>query len=420
MTQLLIWMVPILRVFSEVLTAGIAISTFSLFLFMLYFVKKERLARVFALVLICLTVVYSADALGTTSLGMINLFTWQKIHWSGFVFLPAFFFHFSETLLTMTGQIQRRLRRIGVVLIYLCSLFFLLLLWQNRLFEGIKTIDEIGATLIPSQRIGWFWIFFGILLVLSLVNFWNTFWRTRTRTSRRRMAYLITSSVAILLGTFPLLIFGFGSVAEHPFLFWLTSALANLVILFFVFLLGYSVTTFCVSWSSRVIRLRLFEWMLRGPLTACITLGFSVLVKRGSGIFGVDPSGLISMLTVLAIVGLEFLITLLLPRFERNSLSGYGNEDYMLLNGLEKMVVFKPELETYLESLISALTDRFQAKGAFIAPVALDGKIENYIRVGEADWEHIEDIPHRLNESNGDSEELILDDSGILCPIVYH
>jgi hypothetical protein len=75
------------------------------------------------------------------------------------------------------------------------------------------------------------------------------------------------------------------------------------------------------------------------------------------------------------------------------------------------MVVFKPELNTYLESLISAVTDKFQAKGAFIAVIDPMGKIDDYIQVGEADWENIAEIPARIFEEKQTGEELILDDS---------
>lgn len=419
MTNFLEWMLSLLRTLSEILTATVAITTFSLFLFTLFFAKKEKLARVFAPILLCLTVIYSADALETTAILSNYQLYWQKIHWSGFVFLPVIFFHFSEVLLTMTGLSQRRLRKSIVYFVYLCSLFFMLQLWTNHLFSGIRRIEEIGATMIPSEQTGWFWIFFGVLLVSSLVNYWNTFSRTRTRTSRRRMAYLIFSSMGILLGTFPLLIFGSGFVSQHPILFWLTSSLANLIILFMVLLLGYSVTTFCVSWSSRVVRIKLFEWLLRGPATASLTLGILTLSKRGSGVLGINIDGFASLLTVVAIVFFEYLITLALPLFERNSISGYGNEDYSLLSGLENMIVFKTELETYLESLISALTDKFQAKGAFIALIDPNGKVENYIQVGEADWENIEGIPDRINEENETGSGFILDDSGVLCPIIF-
>ncbi|NCA81040.1 MAG: hypothetical protein EOM76_12860 [Sphingobacteriia bacterium] len=142
----------------------------------------------------------------------------------------------------------------------------------------MRKIDTIGATMIPSETTGWFWIFFGILLVSSLLNYLSTYSRTRTRTSRRRMAYLIFSSIGVLIGTFPLLIFGTGFVSQHPLFFWIVSNFANFVILIMVLLLGYSVTTFCVTWSYRVVRLRLFEWMLRGPATASVTLGILTLI----------------------------------------------------------------------------------------------------------------------------------------------
>ena len=414
------WIIGFVKTISEILTATIAVSSFSLLLFSFYFVRKEQLAQAFSLILICLTVIYSADALSTTTLSYQNQEIWQKIHWSGILFLPVTMVHFSQILLQMTGKSIRVFRKWGLIGMYLISGVFLVLLWQNRLFSGIRELGELGVSMIPSDISGAIWIWFFLLFIAIQINYNMTFKRTRTRTSRRRMLYLIVSSLGILIGTFPVMIFGSGIVSGHPLGFWLINVVANLLILTMVYLLGYSVITFCVSWSYRVIRLKLLEWVLRGPVTASLTLGIVTLVRRSSGVFGINTGGWTSILMVVSIIVLEYFVTFFMPLVEKNSFSGYGVKDYELVTGIGNMMVFSSELETYLESIISALCDKYQSKGAFAASIDANGAIETYVHVGDSKWDSLTEVASQLDKLkplNGDRIDL---DSGFVMPVFYH
>ena len=52
-----------IRAFNQVLTAGIAITAFSLFLYSLTFNLRDRVARSFAIILLCVVVVFTTEAL---------------------------------------------------------------------------------------------------------------------------------------------------------------------------------------------------------------------------------------------------------------------------------------------------------------------------------------------------------------------
>ena len=54
---------------------------------------------------------------------------------------------------------------------------------------------------------------------------------------------------------------------------------------------------------------------------------------------------------------------------ERGAIVGLGREDYTIYREFQGMMVFKPELETYLEALTGALCDRFQARDGFFAVI---------------------------------------------------
>ena len=99
------YIISSLRALSEVLTAAVAMTAFSVFLFLLQFLRrKQRLAIAVIPVLLCVALIYSADALETMAVGRDAKLIWQQIHWTGFVILPAVSLIFSLVLLELTGK----------------------------------------------------------------------------------------------------------------------------------------------------------------------------------------------------------------------------------------------------------------------------------------------------------------------------
>lgn len=408
-----------LRLGSDVLSAAVAIAAFSMLLFTLTHFRRNRLGAIFSVFMLVLAAIFSSDALTITTKSLQTLNFLQKVLWTGFILLPAVVCQFSEILNQMTGNAANFSRRLFIAAAYLGSAVFSLLLWANRLFSGIRVIEDIGFVMVPASATGAFWIWFGGLIGLAMLNFYHAYSRTRTPTSRRRMSYLIVGTIGILIGTFPLLVFSGGIFTNSVTWFWFLSFLINLMMLMMVFLLGYSVTSLCVSWSSRVIRLRLIEWMLRGPMAAILTLGALTLIRRTSGLTRIDVNAITSLVTVVSIVLMQFLVTVLMPYLERNQFAGYGLEDYQLVSGLETMMIFSKELIPYFESLISALNDQFQAKGAFIATIDPLGNLEEYTEVGEARWENLKQLANQFSADTNAEQTPILDDQGILTPVYY-
>ena len=96
---------------NDILSAGIAITAFSLLLYSLTFNLRERVARVFAALLLCITIVYFCKAVvGTASGPAVNL--WLRLQWMGIAFIPAAYLHFSDALLATTGLTSRWRRRL--------------------------------------------------------------------------------------------------------------------------------------------------------------------------------------------------------------------------------------------------------------------------------------------------------------------
>src|SRR5512135_3115102 len=96
-------MISGLQFINQLLTAGIAITAFSLLLYALTFNLRDRVARSFALILICVVIVFVGDAIGSVVGSDKVLQLWLQSEWLGITFLPACYFHFSDALIATTG-----------------------------------------------------------------------------------------------------------------------------------------------------------------------------------------------------------------------------------------------------------------------------------------------------------------------------
>ena len=419
----MIYIVSALRALNEVLTAAVAMTAFSVFLFSLQFLKrKQKLAFALVPLLLCVTLIYSADALETMAVGRDAKLVWQMIHWTGFVILPSACLNFSLVLLDMTGRDRSRVSSFFVAVNYLLSLIFVVLLWKGKLFSGIRVITDIGTTMIHSDLTFLFWIFFTVDLLYTFRFLGMAYSRTRTQASRRRMIYLIAGVLGIVIGTFPLLLFGSGLlISQYPMIFWSLSVICNAVVTLMVLLLGYSTATFSVSWSDRFTRLQMIEWMLRGPVTASLTLWVVTMINRSGDVFGLNIAGANTLATVVSVILLEYLVGLAMPRIQQSSLVGLGREEYTIFQEFKSMMVFKPELETYLEALTGALCDRFQARDGFFAVMDETGAFDPIIRTGYSSWQ---DLPGTLQNfpayftENG--FEPYWDQVGAIFPVYIH
>ncbi|MBQ6508338.1 MAG: hypothetical protein IJI07_02590 [Flexilinea sp.] len=417
------YIIPSLRALSEVLTAAVAMAAFSVFLFSLQFMRrKQKLAFTLVPLLLCVAVIYSADALETIAEGHDAKLMWQLIHWTGFVILPSVSLYFAMVLLEMTGKKLSRSVMILSWLNIILSFVFVGLLWGGKLFSGIRVITNIGTTMEHSGLTFWFWIYFVLNLAGILYTLKNAYSRTRTQASRRRMIYLIAGLLGIIVGTFPLLLFGSGLlISQYPIIFWTLSVLGNAVVTVMVILLGYAAANFSVPWSDRFTRLRLIEWMLRGPVTASMTLWLVTMINRSGDVLGLNIAGLSTLAAVVSIILLEYLTGVIMPYIERGSLVGLGREDYIIFNEFKGMMVFKPELETYLEALTGALCDRFQSRDGFFAVADESGNFDPIIQTGESSWtdlpEMLQKLPAYFAEQGNTPFQ---DETGMVFPLYNH
>ena len=279
-----------IRAFNQVLTAGIAITAFSLFLYSLTFNLRDRVARSFAIILLCVVVVFTTEALQGPSSTRAGLQSLLRLQWLGIVYLPAAYLHLSDALLVTAGRPSRGRRRFAVRAMYGVSSLFLLGLAAGYL---VGPLVPDGQPAPHLQRTVWteaFTLYYVAVMIWAGVNFARAFRRMLTRSGRRRMWYLMAGASAPALGCYPYLLFGSAVAASYPLAFWGIAAAINLLVGGLVVVMAYAVAFFGVSWPDRVIRSRLFKWILRGPVTASVALALMTAVRRTGALLGVEYS----------------------------------------------------------------------------------------------------------------------------------
>jgi hypothetical protein len=357
---------------NQILTAGIAITAFSLFLYALSFNLRDRVARSFAVILLCVVTVFTSEALesASTTPQVVDLFL--RLEWFGIIFLPAAYLHLSDALLVTTGRPSRWRRRLAVRLMYVVSCIFLLLLANGNLLGPMVTTGQPAPYL---QRTTWteiFTAYYVVIMVLAWVNLGRAFRNTLTRSGRRRMIYLLAGAAAPALGSFPYLLYGSSVAANYPFLFWGMATVSNFLVAGLIVLMAYAVAFFGVSWPDRVVKSRLFKWLMRGPVVASAALGVMTIIRRAGEHFGTIYTAAVPAAMVATVLLLEHIITLASPIWERFIFFGGDRADLALLQNLEERLITQNDLRQFLEAVLAAIRDHLQSPAAFVA--ALDGE----------------------------------------------
>lgn len=398
-------LIPALRTLNDLLTAGIAITAFSLLLYALSFNLRDRVARSFAIILFCVVVVFVSEAIGSTTASPGEMELWLKLQWLGIVLLPAAYVHFSDALLATTGRPSRGRRRRLVRLSYLISLVFLAALPFSWLVGPL--VQDVGPA--PHLERTWVTLVFTFFYVGAIAWAWANFLRaerrTVTRTTRRRMHYLLAGAMAPALGSYPYLLFGSAFAQKHLILFWLAATVSNLLVAVLLILMAYAVAFFGVAWPDRIVKRRLFKWLMRGPVTASTVLAITVTVRRAGDAFGLSYPAAVPILMVGSVLILEHLITLAAPIWERWLFHGSDQADIHLIQTLEERLLTSGDLRDFLESVLAAACDRLQVSGAFMVALRPGGP-EMLLSVGDGNPFEEEDLSVdfiRVVEQNGRS-----------------
>ncbi len=395
-----------LQTLNNILTAGIAITAFSLLMYALSFNLRDRVARSFAIILLCVVVVFTTEALQNKTVPNWGIEYLLELQWIGIIFLPPAYLHLSDALLVTAGRPSRGRRRIAIRVVYAIAVGFVVLLALGML---VGPLVPNGVPAPHLQHTPWTQFFTGFYLIIIAwagYNFVRAFSLMLTRSGRRRMFYLMAGATAPALGSYPYLLFGSALAAEYPLLFWGIAFINNLLVAVLVVVMAYAVAFFGVSWPDRVVKSRLFKWLLRGPVTASLALTTMTLVRRTGEFLGGEPySGFVPLAVVVTVLLFEHAVTLFSPLWERLLFYGRDREELQLLQNIEERLLTRGDLQQFLETVLAAVRDHLQSPCAFVA--ALDGnELTLSVVAGNRsllERENLEEALHVVH-SNGQSE----------------
>ena len=373
-----------LQVFNQILNAGNAITAFSLLLYALTFNLRERVARSLALMFACVTLVYFFDVLVGTSSSPEEIELWLRLQWVGISFIPAAYLHFSDALLASTGRPSRGRRQRAIWVSYILGGVTLVLVAFTDLICGEIIITDSVAYLNPGPLFPVFTLFLVTTVIFAVLNFWRAYQRCLTRSTKRRMRYLMAGSLGPLLGSYPFMMAGGGALAQYPLVFWSALILINVLVGAQMILMAYSVAYFGVDFPDRVVKSRLFQWIIRGPVVASTVLAVMVIVARVGDLLGVQTNRLVPFTTVAVLLILQFLITLARQPIERWLFYGEERGDVIRLQLLEERLLTTGDLRQFLESILNATCDIIGVGSAFVAIVG-PGGLELEVAVGPED-----------------------------------
>jgi len=408
-----------LKTISDVIAAGVAVISFSLFIYVVTFKLRDRVTRSFTFLLVCIVIIFGADAFAITTYQQDELLFILRIQYLGLILLPTSYFYFSDALLTTTGKPSRGKRRVMGYAAIVISILFCVLLFNGTLFS------ELTITNLPAPHIertifhDYFSGFYVLMMAFSWYNFIRSLNRTSTKTSRRRMVYLITSAIGPVLGSFPYLLYGSDFASNNAMIFWILSILAYLFVSFSIIGMTYTVSFFGFPWPDRVIKSRLFRWIMRGPITASLTLGVTTLLSRIGTQFNIDISSLIVLGMVATIVLFEYFVTIFAPLWERLFFNGSDREELAKVRMLEDRLLTKNDLEQFLELILATLCDRLQIGGAILIENRDEESALNVI-VGDLSDSFIKEKSDVINHlgKKAKFEEIEIYQEKIIIPII--
>jgi hypothetical protein len=356
---------------NEILAAGIVIVSASLLLYNLSRNLNNPIARVSAMVLGCVTIVYIGDVL--TGLNP-TLNTWEAIirfQWIGLALIPATTFHLSDVLLATTGLHSRgRRRRIARQLYILGTVFLLLAIFTNLLIEPVVVDDFI--TLKARLLFPLYMLYFLITNCFALLNTWRAKNRCLTSSTQRRMTYLLVALLMPSIGIFPYSVF-LDAGQEFTLFALLMVNIGNIIVILMLLLLAYPLSFFGSIHPDRIVKAELLRFMLVGPATAMIALAVIVMTEPATQIIGVIGRDFMPFAVVAIILLWQWSVSVCLPYLERWLV--YNQEDDEQLSKLQHLterLLTRADLLQLLEGTLEGVCDYLQVNSAFTAMIIND------------------------------------------------
>ena len=365
-------LISVLSVLNQFVIVAVVITAISMLLYTLTFNLRDRVAQAMNILLACVTLIYLSDVVASVTTQKDVARIWLYCQWAGISMVPAGYLHFSDALLAKTGKPSRGRRRTLVYITYFLGLCAIGLALLTGLVVEKMVVNTTIQWFSPGEWFSLFSVVFLIATLTAAINVYRAFMRCLTRSTRRRLGYLVISSLAVPIGVFPYLMSVGGSILQnHPTFFWITSLIANVAVSVALVSMTYSVAFFGAPQPDRVIKGRLFQWILRGPIVASLSAGAYLFVRWMDRMIGLDLTLWVPVAVVGVVLLVQYAITVIRLPVEQQFF--YGNssdrDDVKRLQMLGDRLLTTGDLRQFLESVLAAACDVLHISSGFVASV---------------------------------------------------
>lgn len=366
--------VDLARIFgyvNDVLQSIIVIFGAAVVLYNIPRLSRGAVPRTFSALIALVVLVYLTELLVSRSVVPEAAEFLMRLGWIGVALVPAALFHLSDALLTTTGKFSPRRRRL-VILGYLLGILFVGLGLFTDYVVSDPGPNTVTGHLAPGPFFLFFTGYFWVMAASSVYNVWRARQRCLTTTTRRRMTTTLIAILAAPLAVFPYTLLGRDATRELPLLIWPVIILGNLIVsILFAFLTSQLVYFGSVS-PDRVVRVRLYKYMARVPLTATIVLLVYVLVGRAPSVLGLPKEVALGFAAVATVMIVEWIIHQYKASFER-AFQLNDDPDVRRIQTLSERLLTTSDLKQFLESVLAATVEALRTPSAFVAAFTTKG-----------------------------------------------
>ncbi len=364
----------ILALTNDILQAIIVIFGTAVVLYNIGRGRRDRVTRAFITLIVFVSITYFAELLVSRALIPVSAEILLRFQWVGIAMVPAAQYHLSDALRGTTGSPPRH-HRLIVRIAYLTGITFLgLVLFSNYVVQAPQNLlDYKVFHLTTGFLFPFFALYFWLTTALSIYNVWRARQRCITSVTRQRMTTTLLVFIAAPLAVFPYLVISSNSFQQElPVWLWLVIIFGNLVVALMFAVLTAHIIYFGAASPDRVVRVKLFKFMARVPMTASIVLVVYVVTSRSSFIVGL-PS---ETTAAIAVVGTVMLVEWAIHAYKRpiERLFHLNNDpDIRNIQQLSERLVTTSDLEQYLESILVTTCDSLQTPTSFLVSINPEG-----------------------------------------------
>ncbi len=349
---------------NDVLTAGVGATVFALMLYLFFYNRDSRVARAFSGLLACVFIVYLVDLLQIGARSLASALIFLRLQWVGIAFTPTMYLEFSRAIRLSVRErsFPAWIRYLGPGLSTLVAVLALVTDWVVH--DGMITA---GA---PHMRPGGlfypFALLFGLSALWGLLQTLDARRQCYTTAARRRMTYLSIGFIAPAIGVFPYLLIIGWPTALPGVLLWVLLIVGNLGVAAMLMLMAYSVAFIGALTPDRVIKHRLVRFLLRGPLTALLTLaafGGGLLLESA---LGLGPYSLSLAAAALTIILAQLGVELAKPVLDL-ALYREGRAEVARIQELSQRMLTAADVHEFLENILAAICELAHSQGGFVA-----------------------------------------------------